>query len=146
MSSHYASRVIKLRLEKNGGECKVPMIRTTTTICLCASNAIMFEKVGTTVFPLETFDKVLHEANRLGGKMYLADSAARSGAKLGSPELPVTSIDGFIAKEVFGKEEGVSILGCSSYIAAVLKWIGVCVYSSDYKGRYISVREMYSKL
>jgi hypothetical protein len=72
--------------------------------------------------------------------MYCADSPARNGEKLGSVNLPLTVIDAFVAKNFFNKQEGDTILGCATYIASVLRWIGVADYEKDSLGRHIKIK------
>lgn len=78
--------------------------------------------------------------------MYCADSAARNGEKLGSENLPLTVIDAFVAHEAFGKEEGDTIVGCATYIASTLRWLGVVDYEKDTLRRYIKVKPEYRSL
>lgn len=136
--------LIRSKLLNTDGYAIIPMVRKDTEIYLYHENeGICFEKIPSKVFSFDLFDAVVSEANKLGGKMYCADSAARGGEKLGSKNLPLTVIDAFVAKNFFGKEEGDTILGCGAYIAAVLRWVGVAHYERDDNGRYIKIKVDY---
>jgi len=125
----------------------IPMVRKDTEIHFYDYNyGICFSKIPSAIFEFDLFDAVVKEANRLGGKMYCADSPARNGEKLGSENLPLTVIDAFVAKNFFNKQEGDSILGCATYIAFVLRWIGVADYEKDALGRYINIKTKYRNI
>lgn len=125
----------------------IPMIRKNTEIYFYSYNeGICFDKIPSAIFQFDLFDAVVKEANRLGGKMYCADSPARNGEKLGSENLPLTVIDAFVAKNFFNKQEGDSILGCATYIASVLRWIGVADYEKDTLGRHIRIKADYRNI
>lgn len=125
----------------------IPMVRKDTEIHFYDYNyGICFDKIPSVIFQFDLFDAVVKEANRLGGKMYCADSPARNGEKLGSDNLPLTVIDAFVAKNFFNKQEGDSILGCATYIASVLRWIGVADYEKDALGRHINIKADYRNI
>jgi len=139
--------LIRSKLRASDNNAIIPMIRKDTEISLYGFNeGISFSKIRSTVFKFDLFDAVVKEANRLGGKMYCADSPARNGEKLGSENLPLTVIDAFVAKNFFNKQEGDSILGCATYIASVLRWVGVAEYDKDTVGRYIKIRAAYRNI
>lgn len=139
--------LIRAKLYASDNYAVIPMIRKDTEIHFYDYNyGICFEKIPSQVFSFDLFDAVVKEANLQGGKMYCADSPARSGEKLGSKSLPQTVIDAFVAKNFFNKHEGDTILGCGIYIASVLRWINVANYERDSFGRYISIKTEYRKL
>lgn len=51
---------------------------------------------------------------------------ARSGAKLGSADLPLNSVEGYIANKVHGMQLGQTAFGPGFVIAAVLDWADIC--------------------
>jgi hypothetical protein len=139
--------LIRSKLYASENHAVIPMVRKDTEIHFYDYNyGICFEKIQSQVFPFDLFDAVVKEANRLGGKMYCADSPARNGEKLGSMNLPLTVIDAFVAKKFFNKSEGDSILGCGTYIASVLRWIGVADYDKDATGRHIRIKGNYRNI
>ena len=88
----------------------------------------------------EIFDAIMEKAKELGGKMYRGDAGAQGGAKIGSRELPVDSIDGFISLRYYGREVGDTTTRRSTYYAAILAWAGLCENCrSDGNGGYILV-------
>lgn len=88
----------------------------------------------------EVFDAIMEKAQELGGKMYRGDAGAQKGAKIGSPELSVDSIDGFIALKFYGGEVGKATTRRSTYYAAILDWAGLCENCrSDGRGGYIKL-------
>ncbi len=80
---------------------------------------------------------ILTKAAELGGEMYLGANAAQNGCKIGSAELPVDTIDGFISVKWYGKHIGESTQRRSTYYAYVLEWAGFVV---DHRGGYITVK------
>jgi len=139
--------LIRSKLLASDNYAVIPMIRKDTEIFFYSYNyGICFQKIPSAIFQFDLFDDVVKEANRLGGKMYCADSPARNGEKLGSENLPLTVIDAFVAKNFFNKQEGDSILGCATYIASVLRWIGVAYYEKDSLGRHINIKSSYRNI
>jgi hypothetical protein len=72
----------------------------------------------------EAFDAALEVVVKNGGRA--AKGNARSGAKLGSVELPLNSVEGYIAQKVHGVKDGESAFGPGFVISAVLDWAGIC--------------------
>ncbi|MFL0507233.1 DUF2089 family protein [Ureibacillus sp. 179-F W5.1 NHS] len=72
----------------------------------------------------EAFDAAVEVVVNNGGKA--AKGNARSGAKLGSNELPLNSVEGYIAHKVHSVQKGESAFGPGFVISAVLDWAGIC--------------------
>lgn len=72
----------------------------------------------------EAFDAAVEIVIKNGGKA--AKGKARSGARLGSDDLPFHSVEGYIAHKVHGVQEGESAFGPGFVIAAVLSWASIC--------------------
>jgi hypothetical protein len=72
----------------------------------------------------EAFDAAVEVVVNNGGKA--VKGKARSGAKLGSDDLPLDSIEGYIAHKVHGVQEGETAFGPGFVIAAVLDWANIC--------------------
>ena len=101
-------------------------------------------KLQNVVFTFEMFDAVVKKANELGGKMYRGDGAIQLSKKLGSPELPLDSIDGFLAINFFNAQVGQTITRRSTYIAGILDWAGIATNNkSDGMGGYISINPLF---
>jgi len=72
----------------------------------------------------EAFDAAVEVVVKNGGKA--PKGKARSGAKLGSDDLPLDSVEGYIAHKVHGVKEGETAFGPGFVICAVLDWAGIC--------------------
>lgn len=72
----------------------------------------------------EAFDAAVEVVIKNGGKA--VKGKARSGAKLGSDDLPFDSVEGYIAHKVHGVKEGETALGPGFVICAVLDWAEIC--------------------
>ncbi|MBY0147750.1 DUF2089 family protein [Neobacillus niacini] len=72
----------------------------------------------------QAFDAAVQLVIQNGGKA--AKGKARSGAKLGSNDLPIDSVEGYIAHKVHGVQEGETAFGPGFVIAAVLDWANIC--------------------
>lgn len=72
----------------------------------------------------EAFDAAVEVVIQNGGKAM--KGKARSGAKLGSDDLPLDSVEGYIAHKVHGVQIGETAFGPGFVIAAVLDWAGIC--------------------
>jgi hypothetical protein len=146
---HYVSKVLRLRLDKHGGELLFPLLTKNSSIRWADENqeSIIFDAIGYGhKFDLEIFDAVLHKANDLGGEMYIASYEARQkGTRLGNG-VPLDSIDGFIAYNYTNTSIGKGVLACGSYVAALLVHLGVCKYKETTTGRYIQVLDKYKLL
>ncbi|RFU70028.1 DUF2089 domain-containing protein [Bacillus sp. V59.32b] len=72
----------------------------------------------------EVFDAAVEVVYQNGGKAM--KGKARSGAKLGSDDLPLNSVEGYIAHKVHGAQFGETAFGPGFVIAAILDWAGIC--------------------
>jgi hypothetical protein len=72
----------------------------------------------------EAFDAAVEVVINNSGKA--VKGKARSGAKLGSDDLPLDSIEGYIAHKVHGVQIGETAFGPGFVIAAVLDWAEIC--------------------
>jgi hypothetical protein len=72
----------------------------------------------------EAFDAAVEVVIQNGGKAM--KGKARSGAKLGSDDLPLDSVEGYIAHKVHGAQIGETAFGPGFVIAAVLDWSEIC--------------------
>lgn len=48
------------------------------------------------------------------------------GFRLGDAELPLNSVEGYVAHNIYGKNSGDSVFRRVSPIAAILVWAGIC--------------------
>ncbi len=85
----------------------------------------------------EAFDAAVEVVINNGGKAI--KGKARSGAKLGSDDLPLDSVEGYIAHKVHGVQEGETAFGPGFVICAVLDWAEIC---KNERG-YLSIRPLF---
>lgn len=78
----------------------------------------------------EVFDAAVEVVLNNGGKA--VKDKARSGAKLGSDDLPLNSVEGYIAHKVHGVKEGETAFGPGFVICAVLDWADICKNERGY--------------
>lgn len=78
----------------------------------------------------EVFDAAVEVVLNNGGKA--VKGKARSGAKLGSDDLPLNSVEGYIAHKVHGVKEGETAFGPGFVICAVLDWADICKNERGY--------------
>jgi hypothetical protein len=78
----------------------------------------------------EAFNAAVEVVIKNGGKAI--KGKARSGAKLGSEDLPLDSIEGYIASKVHGVLEGETAFGPGFVICAILDWAEICKNERGY--------------
>ncbi len=78
----------------------------------------------------EAFDAAVEVVLNNCGKV--VKGKARSGAKLGSDDLPLNSVEGYIAHKVHGVKEGETAFGPGFVICAVLDWADICKNERGY--------------
>lgn len=78
----------------------------------------------------EVFDAAVEVVLSNGSKA--VKGKARSGAKLGSDDLPLNSVEGYIAHKVHGVKEGETAFGPGFVICAVLDWADICKNERGY--------------
>lgn len=120
-------RKIKEKLNKSNGRASIPLYNGD----LCE---IGFDSTGKGLvspkIPVpnqltwEVFEAAVEIVVQNGGKVI--KGKARSGAKLGSDDLPLDSLEGYIAHKVHGVEVGKAAFGPGFVIAAILDWAEVC--------------------
>lgn len=118
---------IKTKLNEMGGNASIPLYSGD----LCE---IGFDPNGkglvSTKIPVpnqliwEVFDAAVEVVIQNGGKAM--KGKARSGAKLGSDDLPLDSVEGYIAHKVHGAQIGETAFGPGFVIAAILDWAEIC--------------------
>lgn len=136
-------KVIQDKFLECGGKSKMPMLKGEPLDIWVESCGKGIENSGFTALVCEwhILEAIVKKANELGGIMYRGDAAAQSGAKIGSEELPIDTIDAFISLEFYGGSIGGSTLRRSTYYAAILAWAGIVEnHRSKGKGGYIVVK------
>lgn len=140
---------LKDKIVECGGKALMPVLRGEPVPFWLSSTNKGFESAGLKgfVFEFKVFDAIVKKAISLGGKMYRGDAAAHNGAKIGSEDLPVSTIDGFISTEFYGSKIGSSTMRRSTYFSGILAWAGiVTVHRSQGKGSFITVNNEFMSL
>ena len=141
-------RTLKEKIYASGGKALMPVLKGEQVPFWLSSTQLGFESAGLKrfIFEWEVFDAIVKRANELGGKMYRGDSAAQGGARIGSEQLPVTTIDGFISTEFYGAEIGDTALRRSTYFSGILAWAGIVTnHRSQGQGGFITVNPEFRK-
>lgn len=100
---------------------------TVTPICqegICLG--VNVDKLGNSPFiPFDVFVSVISLLNLSPENRAIKGSA--QGGRLGSPELPIYSVEGHVAIVVYGKEVDESVFQRITPISRILEWAGVCI-------------------
>ena len=126
-----------------GGKSKMSMLKGEPLDIWVSSSGKGIENSGYTALVCEwhILEAIVKKANELGGIMYRGDAASQNGAKIGSEELPLDTIDAFISIEFYGGSIGASTIRRSTYYSAILAWAGIVEnHRSKGKGGYIVVK------
>ena len=139
-------KIIQEKLLECGGKSKMPMLKGDPLDIWVTSSGKGIANSGFVDFICEwhILEAIVRKANELGGIMYRGDAAAQNGAKIGSDELPIDTIDAFISLKFYGGNIGNSTLRRSTYYAAILAWAGIVEnHRSKGQGGYIVVKPQY---
>jgi hypothetical protein len=142
-------KTLKTKMLECGGKALMPVLKGDPVPFWLSSTRRGVESEGLKgfIFEWKIFDSIVKKAISLGGKMYRGDSAAQNGAKIGSPELPLTTIDGYISTEFYGSNIGSSTMRRSTYFSGILAWAGIVEnHRSQGKGGFITVNKEYMDL
>lgn len=136
------TKIIKEKLKSNGGKGTMSMLKgEDMDIYLSADN----EGVIASGYPILTmkwgmFEEIVKKASLLGGNMLRGDAGSQAGAKIGSEDLPLDSIDAFVSMKYFNRQKGETTTRRSTYFAAVLDWAGIATNCrSRGQGGYIEL-------
>lgn len=133
---------LQTRIIECGGESLMPVLKGAPVPFHLSSGKDGLESDGLrgVVLKWEIFDAIVKKAISLGGKMYRGDSAAQNGARIGSDELSLDTIDGFISTEFYGAKVGDTTLRRSTYYSGILAWANIVVnHRSQGHGGFITV-------
>lgn len=135
-------RTLKEKIFECGGKALMPVLKGNPVPFWLSPTQQGFETAGLKnfIFKWEVFDAIVKKANELGGKMYRGDGAAQGGERIGSKELPISTIDGFIATKFYGAKIGDTTLRRSTYFSGILAWAGIVTnHRSTGSGGFITV-------
>lgn len=140
---------LKDKIVECGGKALMPVLKGEPVPFWLSSSQAGFESEGLKgfIFEWKVFDGIVKKAIALGGKMYRGDVAAQNGAKIGSEDLPITTIDGYISTEFYGSKIGSSTMRRSTYFSGILAWAGIAtVHRSQGNGSFITVNNEFMNL
>lgn len=117
---------IKERLNQSGGIATIPLSKGDTF-------QIYYEDYGNGILATnlphnrtltwKAFDCAVSLLKKSGGK---APKGNAMKGKLGSKDLPLDSIEGYVAFYAYGAKKGDSCLRMISSLSAILEWSGIC--------------------
>ena len=116
-------RMIKEKLNKSDGRASIPLYNGDLCEIGFDSNGkgLVSPKIPVpNQLTWEVFEAAVEVVVQNGGKVI--KGKARSGAKLGSDDLPLDSLEGYIAYKVHGVEIGKAAFGPGFVVAAILDW------------------------
>ncbi len=124
MNGKLAVEVIKQKFERTGRQVKISLQKGRSFEAVITDEGIMVDNLGNQpLLPWIVFEEVIDLLIRMGGR---AENGNAMECKLGDEGLPLESIEGHVAREVYGKEIGVAITRRISPISAILVWAGLC--------------------
>ncbi len=124
MNGKLAVEVIKQKFERTGHQVIIPLQKGHSFKAVMTDEGIMVDNLGNQpLLPWIVFEDVIDLLVRVGGR---AENGNAMTCKLGDEGLPLDSIEGHVAHEIYGKEVGVSITRRISPISAVLVWAKLC--------------------
>lgn len=116
---------VKAMFDGPGFSANVPYVgRSGTFIATLREDGIEVNNLGNQPFlHWSAFQETVCVMLRNGGGALRGNA---QGGRLGSPDLPLDSIEGHIAQVVYGKKVGDSVFRRIVPIAGILVWAGVC--------------------
>ena len=102
----------------------IPLQRDGQFIAKVVEGGLEVDNLGTQPFlPWEVFEGIVDLLVRNGGRAQHGDAM---NSRLGQEGLPMDWVEGYIAKEIYGKQLGDSIFRRISPVVAILIWAGIC--------------------
>jgi hypothetical protein len=127
VSSTHATNVvdaIRRRFMEAGNPAKIPLMKRGSFTARRSDEGLYVNNLGRKPFlPWSTFEQAVVMLIESGGMALRGDAM---GAKLGQSDLPMDSVEGHIARSVYGKRTGESVFRRITPIACILIWAGVC--------------------
>lgn len=117
--------IIQKQFSKVGNPASIPLLRGTSFKAELTSAGVYVNNLAKEPFlPWEVFIEAVAIIEKKGGKATKGDAM---NSKLGDPGLPIDSIEGWIAKKIYGKQIGDSVFRRITPIACILVWAGICI-------------------
>lgn len=119
-------KIIKEKLEGCGGQASVPLLRGNRNFQVrLVDNGVEVSNLRSYPFlPWEVFIKTIELLDKNNGVAKKGNG--RGSDKLGDGAVALDTIEGYIAREVYGKNIGESVFRRITPICNILIWAGVC--------------------
>jgi len=121
-NSNYGENIISIPQQKKAKNFGIQPVYKNNTIF--AINVERYVMPLDTIFPIKIFDEVLKRFSKKNNFTLIRGNALQN--RLGSNALPLDSIEGFIAKKFYQKENNQSVDRRVSVIANILVASGIC--------------------
>lgn len=119
-----AVEAIKEKFSETGSPTKIPMLKRGSFTAEFTDNGIFVDNLADNPFlPWAVFQEAVCIMIQNDG---IADRGNAMGPRLGEPRLPMDSIEGHVARVIYGKSAGDSVFRRITPIACILIWAGVC--------------------
>jgi len=118
-------QAIKRKFAQSGSPARVPLLRGRRGfIAELVEGGVGVDNLPTQPFlPWAVFQETVRLLVRKGGRAKRGDAM---GPRLGDVRLPMDSVEGHVARVVYGKRRGDSVFRRITPIACILIWAGVC--------------------
>jgi len=115
---------IKTRFQETGSPAIIPLQKDGTFTAELTTDGVMVDNLGNQPFlPWLVFQEAICVLIRNDGR---ASRGNAMSARLGEDELSLNSVEGHIARIVYGKAVGETVFRRITPIANILVWAGVC--------------------
>jgi hypothetical protein len=115
---------IRRKFAQTGSPAQIPLLRDGSFTAELLEDGIRVSNLGgQPLLPWAAFQEAACVLIRNGGRAERGDAM---GDKLGSPGLPIDSIEGHVAHVVYGKRQGDTVFRRVTPIACILIWAGIC--------------------
>ncbi|UDN58532.1 hypothetical protein [Clostridioides sp. ES-S-0010-02] len=121
----YVTSKIKEKLKNNGGIAKIKLLKGNRyfNVILKEDGVLVDNLDKEALLEWKVFEKTIELLENNGGTALKGDAM---GFKLGEGKLPINSIEGYVAKEVYDKSIGESVFRRITPIVNILIWVGIC--------------------
>ena len=120
-----ATNIIKEKLLQKNGVVEIGLLKGNRSfIVRLTDGGVMVNNLANAPYlSWEVFEKAVELLEQEGGEALKGNAM---GCKLGDRGLPFNSIEGYIAKEIYGKKAGDSVFRRISPIVNILVWSELC--------------------